>query len=124
MDNTTFNFVSAVAAIGGLVGTGMGYMKLRDERELQKVKALRDVQVIDNASDRVVDGTNALTGSHVQHRHIPDKTVSTMVYLNDFARTVGYLGIHSMFGMMVPLAPMYFVGSIYKRNVDDKKERQ
>ena len=94
MDNISFTFVSAMAALGGAMGTFVGFKKLSDTR-----------------AERMM----AQQPPPVDHR--VGKFDYTMLYAHDFARTVGYLGIHSVYGMVVyPWMPLYLLGSSLRRD--------
>jgi len=104
MDDITFTLVSAAAAAGGALGTLVGYRKLLSERQNNRVeKERREVH-------EPTIGQNAV----VQR----GKLDVTLLYANDFARSVGYLGMHSLYGMIVyPWMPIYLLGGAVRKDM-------
>jgi len=100
MDDLTFTFVSTAAAIGGALGTMVGFRRLQEKRLQEgREKVLKPGETV------VERNQNRLFG------------VSTMHYANDFSRTIGYLATYSMYGMVVyPWMPLYMLGGIVRRN--------
>ena len=92
MENSTFEIVSLLAAAGGALGTLAGYNKLKKMR-------FEEAAVKSRAEDAVV-----LSNSE-----------KAVVLTHDFARTIGYLGAHSIYGMiMYPLMPAVMLGNSFR----------
>lgn len=72
MDEWTFRIVSVATAIGGAVGTWVGYEKLRQERQQRPLETNSD-----------------------------DNQKQCVRVASDFTRTIGYLGFHSLVGATV-----------------------
>ena len=113
MDNFTFTFVSAAAALGGAIGTAVGYKKLASEREHDKVMM---AEKINEAEEKAP--------MHVHFNPRTDRNMNAaMLYATDFTRTVGYLGYHSLYGMIVyPWMPFYSLGGMLRKDAEIKKQ--
>jgi hypothetical protein len=102
MDNVSFTLISAAAAVGGALGTFVGFKKLGDTRRNEQELLENKIGSIANSNVKTVITTNNRM-SEMNH---------VLNYAHDFARTVGYLGLHSLYGMVVyPWVPLYLLGS-------------
>lgn len=101
MDDFTFNLVSLFAAAGGAVGTFVGYNKLKDIRKIEK-------EVTTKPSDvSITDSTIA----------IRDNRRELFAFSKDFTRTMGFLGMYSVYGMVVyPWMPLYAIGNVFRHD--------
>lgn len=97
MDSLSFVWVSGMAAVGGAIGTFVGFRKLAGIRQ----------------EELVVEKANSVVVSN------PQKMI---IYTSDFARTLGYLGAHSIYGMVVyPWMPLYLLGNAFRVNPNAQK---
>jgi len=93
MDHFTFTFVSLAATVGSVLGIEVGYNKLCKQRK--------------DRNDNEID-----------HASCGNKYHQTIRYANDFARTLGYLGMHSIYGMLIyPWMPLYLLGSTLRADL-------
>jgi hypothetical protein len=107
MDDFTFTLVSGAAAVGGALGSFVGFRKLLRDREVTKLKVLDE-------SERL----NPLEHSHHVSKKTEENVTDVMAHVNDFTRTIGYIGFHSLYGMVVyPWMPLYVLGSMVKRDM-------
>jgi|SRR6478609_8880883 len=110
MDDYTFKFVSIVAAAGGALGTLVGYNKLRRERNAMLVDRDTDGKNVNITNSELSQVEKSVVATH--HDNLDRK----LRCANDFARTIGYLGMHTLFGMILyPLMPVYFLGGTLKK---------
>lgn len=114
MDDFTFTFVSLVAATGGAIGTLVGYNKLRKEREqdVSRQHLIQDNRREENSS------SNNNSNNHNNALARREEIDRTFRCANDFARTIGYLGMHSLYGMVVyGWMPVYLLGNTLRREL-------
>jgi hypothetical protein len=84
------------------MGTLVGYRKLLGDRQARR----------ENPIEHVADA--------VAKRN-DDTFDMTMRYAHDFTRTVGYLGMHSLYGMVVyPWMPLYLAGGTIRRDMKSR----
>ena len=111
MDDLTFTFVSAAAALGGALGTAVGYKKLLQDREFTKASI-----------EKKVHENNPIENSPNVSMRTEQNVNKAMLYATDFTRTIGYLGYHSVYGMVVyPWMPLYSLGGMLKKDAELRK---
>ena len=104
--------VSAMAAVGGAMGTFVGFKKLTDIREQERLTREREREHALATDDHV--------GLRIKRKEID----SVMLYAHDFARTMGYLGMYSIYGMITyPWRPLYTIGSTIRRDASRNDAR-
>ncbi len=93
MDDLTFKFVAHAAAVGGIIGSYVGYQKMSEEREQERVKNVEPLVPL-------------------------TRTEQVTNFATDFTRTIGNMGMHTVYGMVkYPFMPMFAVGSIINRDI-------
>jgi len=101
MEDTTFTLVSMFAALGGAIGTAVGYRTLLKERQDAKERLQAEVKRTENALEV----------------HPSTSSEQMLVKGVDFARTIGYLGYYSLYGMIVyPMMPLYAIPRIIRQD--------
>lgn len=117
MDDITFNLVSGAFALGGFLGTAVGYKKLQETRRVQKLESMNEIDNINKAKDHLVDAASHITNRNFRHPQFSGTVNRTMLYVNDFTKVVGSLAMHSLYGSFVyPLAPLYALPGLIKRD--------
>ena len=101
MDDTIFTYVSALTAVGGMIGTGIGLYRLNRDRPLTRASASIDA--------------NVLADTH-QGKTLVQKT-------SDITRVMGTIGMNSLKGMvMYPLTPPILLPFLLRSDINKRTE--
>lgn len=96
MDNWIFRYISLASAVGGIIGTAVGYQRVQNHREATVQRAKEDGAIMSNNPD----------------------TQDIVAKTSDIARCIGTLGLSSLYGMIVyPLIPPIALPFVVRRDM-------
>lgn len=94
MDNTIFTTVSALTAVGGILGTGIGLYRLQRDR----------ATTLDHASEDA--------------QRVAPKCQGFVQTTSDMSRVVGTLGLSTLKGMVLyPMTPPFLLPFVLKNDI-------